>query len=95
MKKKILIFNDIRKFGFIKIYCDNEIFFSSHLRNMGVEPLSKNFNLNYFNSFRKRTVDLKGLLMNQSFIAGLGNIYCSEILYDARLKSFTKNQLIK
>ena len=47
---------------------------------MGVEPLSKNFNLNYFNSFRKRTVDLKGLLMNQSFIAGLGNIYCSEIL---------------
>ena len=51
---------------------------------MGVEPLSKNFNLKYFNSFRKRTVDLKGLLMNQSFIAGLGNIYCSEILFDAR-----------
>ena len=53
LKKKILIFNDVRKFVFIKTYRDNEIFFSSHLRNMGVEPLSKNFNLNYFNSFRK------------------------------------------
>ena len=90
LKKKILVFNDIRKFGFIKTYCDNEIFFSSHLRNMGVEPLSKNFNLKYFNSFRKRTVDLKGLLMNQSFIAGLGNIYCSEILYDAKLSPLRK-----
>ena len=89
-KKEILIFNDIRKFGFIKIYCVNEIFLSSHLTNMGVEPLSTNFNLNYFNSFRKRTVDLKGLLMNQSFIAGLGNIYCSEILFDARLSPLRK-----
>ena len=57
---------------------------------MGVEPLSKSFNLKYFNSFRKRTVDLKGLLMNQSFIAGLGNIYCSEILYDARVSPLRK-----
>ena len=57
---------------------------------MGVEPLSKNLNLNYFNSLRKRTVDLKGLLMNQSFIAGLGNIYCSEILYDARVSPLRK-----
>ena len=57
---------------------------------MGVEPLSKSFNSNYFNSFRKRTVDLKSLLMNQSFIAGLGNIYCSEILYDARISPLRK-----
>ena len=87
---KVLIFNDIRKFGFIKIYYEREVFDSSHLINMGVEPLSKSFNLKYFNSFRKRTVDLKGLLMNQSFIAGLGNIYCSEILYDARVSPLRK-----
>ena len=88
----MLIFNDIRKFGFVKIYYESEIFGSSHLINMGVEPLSKSFNSNYFNSFRKRTVDLKSLLMNQSFIAGLGNIYCSEILCDARI-SLYENQL--
>ncbi len=90
LEKKILIFNDIRKFGFIKIYYDDEIFYSSHLKNIGVEPLTKNFNLNYFYSFRERTIDLKGLLMNQSFIAGLGNIYCSEILYDAKISPLRK-----
>ena len=90
LEKKILVYNDIRKFGFVKVYCDNEIFYSSHLINMGVEPLSKNFNLNYFNTFRKRAVDLKSLLMNQSFVAGLGNIYCSEILYDARVSPLRK-----
>ena len=90
LEKKILIFNDIRKFGFIKIYYNDQIFYSSHLINMGIEPLSKNLNLSYFNSFRTRTVDLKGLLMNQSFIAGLGNIYCSEILYDARISPLRK-----
>tara|TARA_A100001011_G_scaffold396642_1_gene495033 strand:- start:731 stop:1552 length:822 start_codon:yes stop_codon:yes gene_type:complete len=88
--KKILIYNDIRKFGFVKTYSDQEIFNSSHLKYMGVEPLSGNFNLNYFNSVRKRTGDLKGLLMNQSFVAGLGNIYCSEILYDARVSPLRK-----
>ena len=90
LEKKILIFNDIRKFGFIKTYYESEIFSSSHLINMGVEPLSKRFNLSYFNSFKKRTVELKSLLMNQSFIAGLGNIYCSEILYDARISPLRK-----
>ncbi len=94
LEKKILIFNDIRKFGFVKIYFDQEIFNSSHLINMGVEPLSKKFNLNYFNSFKKRTVDLKGLLMNQSFIAGLGNIYCSEILHDAKISPLRKTNTL-
>ncbi len=88
--RKVLIFNDIRKFGFVKIYHESEIFGSSHLINMGVEPLSKSFNLNYFNSFRKRTIDLKSLLMNQSFISGLGNIYCSEILHEARISPLRK-----
>ena len=89
-EKKVLTFNDIRKFGFVKIYSKNEVLHSSHIKNMGVEPLSKNLNFNYFNSFRKRSVDLKGLLMNQTFIAGLGNIYCSEILYDARVSPLRK-----
>ncbi len=95
LEKKILIFNDIRKFGFIKIFCNDEVFCSSHLKNIGVEPLSEEFNLDYFNFFKKRTVDLKGLLMNQSFVAGLGNIYCSEILYDARVNPFRKTYSLK
>ena len=38
--------------------------------------------------------DLKSLLMNQSFIAGLGNIYCSEILHDAKISPLRKTNTL-
>tara|TARA_Y100000022_G_C13209321_1_gene356752 strand:+ start:310 stop:903 length:594 start_codon:yes stop_codon:yes gene_type:complete len=80
---KVLIFNDVRKFGFIKYYNFLELNNSKHLKDMGPEPLSDRFNLNYFTKKIKRKCSVKNLLMNQNFVAGLGNIYCSEILFDA------------
>ena len=47
-KKKKLIFNDIRKFGFVKIFNAKEIFNCSHLKNLGPEPLSSEFCYEYF-----------------------------------------------
>ena len=80
---KVLIFNDVRKFGFIKYYDLKELNDSKHLKDMGPEPFSNGFNLNYFTKKIKRKCSVKNLLMNQKFVAGLGNIYCSEILFDA------------
>ena len=80
---KVLIFNDVRKFGFIKYYNSKELCDSKHLSEMGPEPFSDEFNLNYFIKKIKRKCNIKNLLMNQKFVAGLGNIYCSEILFDA------------
>ena len=85
LTKEYLIFNDIRKFGFIKIYSVKKVFNCSHLKKIGIEPLSEEFNFKYFSDNCQRDIDLKSLLMDQSFLAGLGNIYCSEILYDAKL----------
>ena len=74
-----LIYNDVRKFGFIKIYNKKTIFSSTHLAHLGPEPLTKDFNKKYFfNYIKKREINIKDLLMSQKFVSGLGNIYCNE-----------------
>ena len=77
-----LIYNDIRKFGFIKCYKNIELNQISFLKKLGVEPLSKLFNIKYFEKFiKKRQKNIKNLLMDQTFVSGLGNIYVNEVLF--------------
>ena len=77
-----LIYNDLRKFGFIKLFKSQNIYECNHLKSLGPEPLSKDFNRIYINNyFINKKTKIKDLLMNQKFIAGLGNIYCNEILF--------------
>ena len=52
-----LIFNDVRKFGFIKIFQKSNVYESSHIKNIGPEPLSKNFTAKYFKNFIKNKND--------------------------------------
>jgi len=88
LKKNIqLIYNDVRKFGFIKIIKLNKIKEINHLKKLVPEHLGDFFNFNYFKNYliginRK----IKDLLMDQKFIAGLGNIYVNEILLLSRVK---------
>ena len=85
-KKIQLIYNDVRKFGFIKILNSVELLKTRHLKNLGPEPLSNKFNINYFTHYiKKKNIIAKNLLMNQKFVAGLGNIYCNEILFKSRI----------
>jgi formamidopyrimidine-DNA glycosylase len=77
-----LIYNDVRKFGFVKLFKDKNIYQCKHLKYLGPEPLNKEFNLNYVvKYFLYKKIKIKDLLMNQKFVAGLGNIYCNEILF--------------
>ena len=77
-----LIYNDVRKFGFIKLFKNKSIYNCSHLKSLGPEPLTKDFNTSYIeNNYLNKKIKIKDLLMNQKFVAGLGNIYCNEILY--------------
>jgi formamidopyrimidine-DNA glycosylase len=86
-KKIKLIYNDVRKFGFIKIFPSKYIHNCEHLVSLGPEPLSNDFNLSYFNNYilNKKT-KIKNLLMDQKFVAGLGNIYCNEVLYLCKIR---------
>ena len=85
-EKKVLVYNDVRKFGFFKTYKLGEVNSSKHIVKLGIDPLDKNFNINYFRKFFKdKKINIKSFLMNQENISGLGNIYCSEILFDCNI----------
>ena len=84
--KTQLIYNDVRKFGFIKIISTDEIKSNNHIKDLGPEPLSNKFNFKYFKKYiYNKNKNLKNILMDQKFIAGLGNIYVNEILFMSRL----------
>ena len=90
------IYNDLRKFGFIKLLSKNKIDKNLHLISLGPEPLSKYYNFNYFKNYiyqRKKTV--KDLLMDQKFVSGLGNIYVNEILFFSKVKPTRKIKFLK
>ena len=80
-KKIMLIYNDVRKFGFIKLISPSEQHTNKHLQNLGPEPLDSEFNYIYLNKkIRNIKKNAKSLLMDQKIVSGLGNIYVNEIL---------------
>jgi formamidopyrimidine-DNA glycosylase len=77
-----LRFSDSRKFGRVYL-CSNP---SEVLPDLGPEPLEDDFTLDAFRErLRGRKGILKSLLLNQAFVAGVGNIYADEALHIARL----------
>lgn len=88
-----LLFNDMRKFGYIKLFKTEylEKFFEKE--KFGPEPLDKNFKLeNLKNILEKRSkAKIKQFLMDQKNIAGIGNIYSDEILFEAGVHPLRQN----
>jgi formamidopyrimidine-DNA glycosylase len=89
-----LRFRDIRKFGRIGVSSRNplsgdlegELGGQRTFRGFGPEPLDPAFTLRAFRSrLRGRRGRLKSLLMDQAFVAGVGNIYADEALWESRL----------
>ncbi len=83
---KQLRFTDQRKLGKIYLVPDEDYSGIKALQNMGPEPLSKDFTYNFFRKLSsKRKAKIKSLLIDQSFIAGIGNVYGDVILWQARI----------
>ena len=81
-----LRFSDVRKFG--RVYLTADV--GTLLAHLGPEPLSEEFTLGYFHegmNGRKRAI--KALLLEQEFIAGVGNIYADEALFRAGIHPTT------
>ncbi len=84
---KHLAFSDLRKFAKVMISPSKEIEKAAGLDVIGPEPLENSFTLE---TFRKRLSlktnwKIKQVLMDQSVIAGIGNIYSDEILFEAEI----------
>jgi len=79
---KYLTYNDQRTFGWL-IVTDN-LRKIPYLNTIGPEPLGAVFTSNWLKEhLQRRKTPIKTLLMNQHFLAGVGNIYASEILFSA------------
>jgi formamidopyrimidine-DNA glycosylase len=79
---KSLVLNDTRKFGRVWLTANPE----SVLGRLGPEPLSKGFTSQWLHTaLQNKHRQLKPLLLDQTFLAGLGNIYTDEALHIAKL----------
>ena len=89
---RVLRFHDPRRFGLVLWHGDDEgpVLASSHLRKLGVEPFSEDFDAAHGGMLlhrrsRGRSVAIKQFLLSGEAVVGVGNIYASESLFRARI----------
>jgi formamidopyrimidine-DNA glycosylase len=82
-----LRYKDVRQFGTFDLVPAGEFSSIPGLARLGPEPLDEAFTLEVFQSLLKRQTkrNMKALLLDQTFVAGLGNIYVDEALYFAKI----------
>jgi len=80
-------FNDQRKFGWIKVINTDELNENKFYKGLGPEPLDKSFTVEILKErlLKHKTWPVKVVIMDQSTIAGIGNIYAAEACFDAKL----------
>lgn len=81
-----LVFNDPRRFGLIAFADPKHLAAHPFFKNLGPEPLSRSFNGKVLRqALAKRNTAVKLALLDQTVVAGVGNIYASEALFRARI----------
>jgi formamidopyrimidine-DNA glycosylase len=87
-----LYFNDQRKFGWMRLLPTIEVPEIDFFKKVGPEPLADDFTLAVFKDRLKRRSNsaIKAVLLDQTVLAGVGNIYADESLYAAKLHPLTK-----
>jgi formamidopyrimidine-DNA glycosylase len=86
-----LFFNDQRKFGWIRLMPTVEIVNLDFFKKVGPEPLGDDFSWQVMKErlLRRRNTNIKAALLDQSVIAGIGNIYADESLWGAKIHPMT------
>ncbi|EKE25187.1 MAG: hypothetical protein ACD_5C00257G0002 [uncultured bacterium] len=89
-KNGALEFHDIRKFATLEIVSKERL--SAMIKEKGVDPLSTSFTFKKFQKLlaSKENRNIKSFLMDQTAISGIGNIYASEIPFNAKLDPHRK-----
>lgn len=87
-----LFFNDQRKFGWMRLLPTLEVPNIDFFKKIGPEPLSSDFTSKIFiqRMRRRQRSSIKAALLDQTVLAGVGNIYADEALFDARIHPANK-----
>lgn len=85
---RVLMLRDSRKFGKVRLMPRNGASLVQLFSHLGCEPLSDEFQLaSFLEKMRRRPkVQIKSLLLDQKFVAGIGNIYADEALFEAGIR---------
>ena len=91
-----LFFNDQRKFGWMRLVASELVMDMDFFKKVGPEPLQPSFTWQVLKQrlMRRKNSALKPVLLDQSVIAGVGNIYADESLWAARINPLTKVGLL-
>ncbi|WP_119325982.1 DNA-formamidopyrimidine glycosylase [Companilactobacillus musae] len=83
---KKMIYNDVRKFGRMQLWNTDQLEENKSIKKLGPEPLSAAFT---FTNLKPRIMrhhkDIKTVLLDQSVMSGLGNIYVDEVLWKVKI----------
>ena len=80
----VLVYNDVRKFGTLDLINKEEL--ELFFYNLGLEPNELSYE--YLKEKFNKKIDIKTLLLDQSIIAGIGNIYANEILFKTKINPY-------
>ena len=81
-----LRYKDVRKFGVMYLVKTNDIYNVNEINKLGIEPDSKDLTKNYiYNKIHNSNKPIKELLLDQTIINGLGNIYVDEVLFASNI----------
>ena len=81
-----LRYHDTRKFGRMNLVLKKDIDTVEGVRKQGIEPIDSNLSKEYlYDAFKKKRLPMKTLLLDQTIISGLGNIYADEVLFASKI----------
>lgn len=85
--KSVLYYNDMMRFGFVRIYPTDMLDKTKELSKLGPEPFLATLSPDYLMKVAEKhpKTKIKQIIMDQSNISGIGNIYADEILFCARI----------
>ena len=90
-----LRYHDVRKFGKMNLIKKENLSEVEALKKQGIEPLDNKLNKEYlYNKLSKKNIPMKTLLLDQTIISGLGNIYADEVLFAAKINPLKKGNEI-
>ncbi len=90
-----LRYHDTRKFGRMELIKKEDLVNNPSIKKQGYEPGEKELNAQYLlDKFKNKTIAIKTLLLDQTIISGLGNIYANEVLFAAKLNPMKKGSEI-
>ena len=91
LNDKNLCYIDTRKFGKMYLIPINEVYNMKPLNELGLEPWDKDLTISYLKEkYKLKKLPIKTVLLDQSIITGIGNIYDDEILFLSKINPYKK-----